>query len=426
MRKHRTQAGRIWALIGSLLAGLTLLGSGGRPAWGAQPIKIGFGMALTGGLAVNGKAALLAMEIWRDDVNRAGGLLGRPVEFVYYDDQSKPANVPGLYSKLLDVDRVDFVVAPYATNQIAPVLPLAKERGLVLMSLAGMGNNETLRYPYYFSMHPAGPNTLVDYSRGFFELAAKQTPKPTTVGLVGADAEYPHNALAGARENVKRLGFTVVYDKTYPPATVDFSPVVRAIKAANPDVLYVASYPPDTSGMILAAQEVGLEPKLFGGGMVGPQSAAFMTKLGSKLNGIVNYDFWVPEPTMNFPGMGPFLKKYQGQAEKAGVDLLGHYLPPLAYAYVQVLGLAIEATKSLDQRKVGEYIRATEFDTLIGKLKFAPQNGEWARSRLLMVQFQNVEGTDLKQFYGPGKRVILAPEEYRSGSFIYPYAKARK
>jgi branched-chain amino acid transport system substrate-binding protein len=65
------------------------------------------------------------MEIWREDVNRAGGLLGRPVEFVYYDDQSKPANVPGLYSKLLDVDKVDFIVAPYATNQIAPVIPIA-------------------------------------------------------------------------------------------------------------------------------------------------------------------------------------------------------------------------------------------------------------------------------------------------------------
>jgi branched-chain amino acid transport system substrate-binding protein len=381
-------------------------------------------MALTGGLAANGKAALLAMEIWREDVNKAGGILGRPVEFIYYDDQSKPATVPGIYSKLTDIDKVDFIVSPYATNQIAPVLPVAIERGMVLMGLVGLGNNEKLQYPYYFSVHPAGPTPQVDNSRGFFEVAAKQTPRPTTVALVGADAEYPHNALAGARENIKRLGFNIVYDKTYPPATVDFTPVVRVIKAVNPDVVYVASYPPDSSGMIMAAHEVGLEPKLFGGGMVGPQSAALMTKLGSKLNGIANYDFWVPEPTMNFAGMDAFLKKYQAQADKSGVDPLGHYLPPLAYAYVQILGLAIEGAKSMNQKKVGDYLRAQEFDTILGKIRFG-LNGELAKPRILTVQFQNIESTDLKQFYGPGKRVVLYPEEWKSGTLI-PYAKARK
>ena len=212
-RKHPVCA---WTLIVSLLAGLVVLGGWRTGAWAAQPVKIGFGMALTGGLAVNGKAALLAMEIWREDVNRAGGLLGRPVEFVYYDDQSKPATVPGIYAKLLDVDKVDFIVSPYATNQIAPVLPLAMERGRVLMGLVGLGNNEKLQYPSYFSLHPAGPTPHVDNSRGFFEVAAKQTPRPTTVALVGADAEYPHNALGGARENIERLGFKIIYDKTYP------------------------------------------------------------------------------------------------------------------------------------------------------------------------------------------------------------------
>ena len=422
-RKHPVRA---WTLIGCLLAGLAVLGGWGSGAWAAQPIKIGFGMALTGGLAANGKAAVLAMEMWREDVNKKGGLLGRPVEFVYYDDQTKPATIPGIYAKLLDVDKVDFIVSGYGTNLIAPAMPMVMERKLVFMGLAGMANNEKLNYPYYFSLQPAGPNPFVDWSRGFFDLAVRQTPKPTTVALVGADAEYPHNALTGARENVKRLGFKTVYDKTYPPATVDFTPIVRAIKAANPDVVYVASYPPDSAGMILAAHEVGLEPKLFGGGMVGVQYAALLTKLGPKLNGLVNYDFWVPEPTLHFAGIDTFLKKYQAQADKMGVDPLGHYLPPLGYAYVQILGQAIEATKSLDQRKVGDYIRANEFDTIIGKLKFAPHNGEWAKSRVLMVQFQNIEGTDLKQFYGPGKRVVLYPEEFKSGTLIYPYAKARK
>ena len=105
MIRQGKQRMRTWALIGALSAAMALVGLWLPTAQAAQPVRIGFGMALTGGLATNGKAALLAMEIWRDDVNKAGGLLGRPVEFVYYDDQTKPAAVPGIYTKLLDVDK---------------------------------------------------------------------------------------------------------------------------------------------------------------------------------------------------------------------------------------------------------------------------------------------------------------------------------
>jgi branched-chain amino acid transport system substrate-binding protein len=421
-RKHGIRAG---ALMGVLVGACAFLWAAVPAAQAAQPLKIGFGMALTGGLAGNGKAALLAMEIWRDDVNKKGGLLGRPVEFVYYDDQTKPATVPGIYSKLLDVDKVDFVVSGYGTNLIAPALPIVMERKLVLMGLFGLGNNEKLNYARYFQIQANGPNPSVDWSRGFFEVAAKQNPKPVTLALVGADAEYPHNALAGARENVKKFGFKIVYDNTYPPSTVDYTPIVRAIKAANPDIVYVASYPPDSAGIIQAAHEVGLRPKLFGGGMIGLQFAALLTKLGSSLNGIINLEFWVPEHTLNFPGITEFLKKYQAQAEKAGADPLGHYLPPFAYASLQILGQAIEATKGTDQEKVAEYIHAHEFDTMVGKVKFAA-NGEWARSRILMVQFQNVKGNDLNQFKEAGKRVVVYPEEWKSGRLIYPYADALK
>jgi len=407
-----------------LLVAVVLSGGLGTTAWAADPIKIGFGMALTGGLAGNGKAALLAMQIWAEDVNKKGGLMGRPVELVYYDDQTKPATVPGIYTKLLDVDKVHFVVSGYGTNLIAPAMPLVMERNLVFPALFGLANNEKFKYKNYFQIMPAGPNPAADWTGTFFELAARQNPKPQTVALVGADAEYPHNALEGARENVKRLGFKVVYDSTYPPSTVDYTPIVRAIKATNPDVVFVASYPPDSSGMVLAAHEVGLTPKIFGGGMVGLQFAALLTKLGPKLNGIVNYDFWVPEPTLKFPGIDDFLKKYQARAEKEGVDPLGYYLPPWAYAYLQVLGQAVEATKSVDQQKVADYIRNNEHDTIIGKVKFAP-NGEWSTTRVLQIQFQGIEGTDIEQFKKPGKRPVLYPDKYKSGNMVYPYAKAK-
>jgi branched-chain amino acid transport system substrate-binding protein len=420
MRQHWS---RSWAVV-TLLIGALLVGTV-PPAAAQDPIKIGFGMALTGGLAAGGKGTLIAMQLWAEDVNKKGGLLGRKVQLVYYDDQTKGSTVPGIYTKLLDVDKVNFVVSGYGTNLIAPAMPIVMERKLAFPALFGLANNEKHNYPGYFQIMPAGPRPAMDWTNTYLEVAMRQTPKPQTIAIVGADAEYPHNAIGGMKENVKRHGLKVVYDSFYPPTTTDFTPIVRAIKALNPDIVFVASYPPDTAGMVLAAHEVGLRPKLFGGGMVGLQFSALMTKLGPKLNGIVNYDFWVPEPTMNFPGIDDFLKRYQAVAAKEGVDLLGHYLPPWGYAYLQILGQAIEGTKSLDQQKVIDYIRSKEHDTIVGKVKFGP-NGEWAESRVLQVQYQGIENTDIAQFYKPGKRVILWPEKYKSGNIIYPYEKALK
>lgn len=426
MRQPWRQPVRRAAAIGTVMALFVLAAAGVFVAQAADPIKIGFGMALTGGLSANGKPALVAMQIWKDDVNKKGGLLGRPVELVYYDDQTNPSTIPGIYTKLLDVDKVDLITSGYGTNLIAPLLPIAMERKLTLMGMFGLANNEKYQYPNYFQIQPAGPDPQTSTAIGFFELAAKQNPKPQTVAIVGADAEYPQNALVGARELIKRYGLKTVYDKTYPPSTVDYTPIVRAIKATNPDIVFVASYPPDSVGMLRAAHEVGLQPKIFGGGMVGLMFTTVMTSMGSLLNGVVNYDFWAPEPPfLAIPGVKEFLKEYQARAEKAGVDPLGYYLPPYSYALVQVLGQAVEATKGLDQQKIADHIRATEFNTIVGKVKFG-KNGEWAKGRTLMVQYQKISGNSIDQFRGPGKKVVLYPDEFKSGSIIYPYAAALK
>ncbi len=412
-------------VIAVVIGAVVLAGAGVFVARAADPIKIGFGMALTGGLSANGKPALLALQIWKDDINKKGGLLGRPVELVYYDDQTNPATVPGIYTKLLEVDKVDLVISGYGTNLIAPLLPIAMERKLMIMGIFGLANNEKYKYPNYFQISPNGPEPETSTALGFFELANEQNPKPQTVAIVGADAEYPQNALVGARELIKRFGFKTVYDKTYPPSTTDYTPIVRAIKATNPDVVFVASYPPDSVGMLRAAHEVGLSPKLFGGGMVGLMFTTIMTSMGPMLNGVVNYDFWAPEPTfLAIPGIKEFLKEYQARAEKAGVDPLGYYLPPYSYAVGQVLAQAITATKGLDQQKLADYIRATEFSTIVGKIKFG-KNGEWAKGRTLMVQYQKIQGNGIDQFRGPGKKVVLYPDEFKSGNIIYPYSAAK-
>ena len=389
-------------------------------ALAAKPLKIGFSMALTGGLAGAGKAALIAMEIWREDVNKKGGLLGRPVEFVYYDDATQPAKVPPIYTKLLNVDKVDLVVSSYGTNEIAPAMPIVMRKKLVFPSLFGLAVNDEFKYDRYFQIMPSGPEPKTDWSRGFFELAKEQNPKPATVAIVAADSEFTLNAAAGARKNAEAAGFKIVYDKTYPMSTTDYTPIVRAIEAEKPDLVFVSSYPPQSVGMVKAAREVGLKAKMFGGSMVGLQFAAIQQNLGPLLNNIVNYDFWVPEPTLNFPGVKEFLARYEEAAKGKGVDPLGHYLPPFAYAYLQVLEQAINATKSLDQGKLAAYMHKSTFKTVVGDVKFG-SNGEWATSRVLMVQFRDVQPDNLQQFAGPGKRVVLYPKAWKSGDIVYPF-----
>src|SRR5205809_1085104 len=425
MNRNWTQGILSFTVVGIVIGMLALGGSGALVAQAADPIKIGFGMALTGGLSANGKPALLAVHTWKHDVNKRCGLLGRPVELVYYDDQTNPATVPGIYTKLLDVDKVDLIISGYGTNLIAPLMPIAMERKLTILGMFGLANNEKYRYPNFFQIQPAGPDPQTSTAIGFFELAATQTPKPQTVAIVGADAEYPQTALVGAREIIKRFGFKTVYDKTYPPSTVDYTPITRAIKATNPDILFVASYPPDSVGMLRAAHEVGLQPKIFGGGMVGLQFTTIMKSMGPMLNGIVNYDYWVPEKTMMFPGIQEFFKAYQPRATKEGVDTLGYYLPPYAYAAMQFRGCALTTTKGLDQQKIADHIRSHEFSTIVGKVKFG-KNGEWAKGRTLMVQYQKVQDGNIEQFRQPGKKPVLYPEELKSGNIIYPYSAALK
>jgi branched-chain amino acid transport system substrate-binding protein len=387
-----------------------------------KPLTIGFSMNLTGPLAPNGKGALLASQIWEEDINAKGGLLGRKVKLVYYDDQSNPSTVPGLYTKLLDVDKVDIVGSSYATNIIAPAMPIVMQHERTFFALFGLAVNSEFHYKRYFSMVPTGgPRPKEVFAEGFFELAAEQNPKPQTVAMCGADAEFPRNAMDGARAVIKRMGLKLVYDKTYPPNTADYTPVVRAMAATNPDIFLACSYPADTVGLIRASHEVGFKPKIYGGGMVGLQATAIKTQLGPLLNGIVVYDFWLPWASFASDEGRAFLKKYQARAAEAGVDLLGYYLPPFAYARMQVIEQAVTATGGTNDDKLAEYCRKATFKTVVGDVSFN-DDGEWSTAQVLAVQFQGVSGNGVDQFKDPKTEVILWPKKYRTGNLIYPYA----
>ena len=413
------------------IAGATVALAAGAMALSAnaqekKPIVIGFGQSLTGFLSPNGKQALVGAEIWRDEVNKSGGLLGRQVELKYYDDKSSPAEVPGIYTKLLDVDHVDLVVSGYATNQVAPAMPVIIRKGKTFISLFALDANGKFHYPKYFSVLPTGPNTKTSFTEGFFKIAEEQKPKPATVALAYADAEFSQNACEGARENAKKGGFKIVYDKSYPPPpkTTDFTPIVQALKAANADLVVVCAYPADSVGIVEAANEIGLTPKMFGGALVGLQALVFKNKLKTKLNGIVNYETWVPDKKQMYQGTEAFFKEYQSRAAAAGVDPLGYYLGGWGYAQMQILGDAIKGAKSINDDKLAAYLKSHTFQTVMGPIKFG-KNGEWAQGRMLEVQYHDItDAANLDTWRGMSYQTVLFPPNLETGKVIYPYEKA--
>jgi branched-chain amino acid transport system substrate-binding protein len=387
------------------------------------PIKIGMSMPQTGGLAGGGKASLLGIEIWRDDVNAKGGLLGRKVELVVYDDKSSASETPAIYSKLLDVDKVDLLFAPYATVPTAPIMPLVKQRGMLLIGNFSFQVNSKVGHDMWFNNAPWGPAD--SWAASFLGLGQKAGGK--TVALLTSDQEFAQNLAKTAREVAAKRNMPVVFDQTYPPNTVEFSGIIRALKAAKPDIVYVASYPPDSAGILRAVNEIGIgdNVKLFGGGMVGLQFGAVMENMGSLLNGIVNFNTWLPEPSMYYDGTKDFFEKYTKQAIAAKVDPLGYYLAPYGYASGQLVEQAIKAVGSLDQKALAKYLHENTHKTIVGPITFAA-DGEWKETATLQAQFRGVTDKNIEQFRTSGKQVILFPEKLKSGELVTPFEAARK
>ena len=392
----------------------------------ADPMRIGLSVSLTGGVAPIGKQVLAALQIWRDDVNAKGGLLGRPVELVSYDDQSNPANVPQLYTKLIEVDKVDLLIGPYATNMVAPSIPILMQYHKTSIGILANAANSKFHYDQYFSMLPTGPEPQKSFAYGFFELAAAQKPRPKTVAIVAADAEFAQNAADGARQSIKEIGgFQIVMDQKYPPTTTDYAPIMHAVQALNPDIVYVAAYPPDLVGIVRAANEIGLTPKMFGGTFIGLLVTPIKVQLGPLVNGIVNNEVFLPAKSLTFPGTAEVLAKYQEAAKTQGIDPMGWAFAPIAYAAGQTLAQAVEATKGTDQVAIAAWLRGHTVHTVVGDIAFG-KDGEWAKSRVFFTQFQHVTGNSLDNFRDTTHEVVVWPNDYKTGDMIYPYAEAKK
>ena len=411
--------------FGSLAAGISAA-TLTWPALGQSaegPIRIGYTLPLSGGLAGNGRPAFLAHKLWVEDVNAKGGLLGRKVELVNYDDQSNGGQVPALYTKLIEIDKVDLVISSYSTALIAPAMPVIMAHGMAFVTLLGSATNDAFQYDRTVNVSPTGGNMQQDFAKGFFEVAMNADPKPKTVAIAGLDSDFLRRSMKSARTQAKATGLETVYDKSYPPSTVDYGPIIRAIQATKPDIVYLASYPTDSVGLLKAIYEAKLSATVVGGGMIGPQITAIKAQFGPMLNNLLCWDVYAPEPTLKFPGVEAFLERYRAAAEKEKTDPLGLYAPPLAYAQMQVMEQAVARIGKIDQQAIGADFHANTFPTVLGDLKFDGK-GEWQQERNLYVQYQGVKGNDVEQFKKPGVEVILYPDQYKSGKLLTPFPAA--
>jgi len=363
----------------------------------------------------------MSKQIWAEEINAKGGLLGRPIKLVYYDDQTNAATVPGIYAKLIDVDKVDLLMG-HATNLIVAAMPLIIERKKLVMVLLALGSNAEFKYPRYFQSAAFGPDSKGVLSNNFFAVAK--------IARAGAEDRGPgrrrRRVLQQRADRRAREREKVQSQNRVRPKLSAGHGRLHADHARHPGDQprrgSACVLPPDSVGLVRAATEIGLRTQLFGGAMVGMQYASLMQQLGEKLNRVVNYHLYVPSAKMNFPGIEAFLKTYQAQAKEAGTDPLGFYQPPFAYAAMQVLEQAIKATGSLNDDKLAGYIHNNAFNTIVGEVRFN-ELGEWATARMLLVQFQNVQGSGLDQYMTGHKQVILYPPEYKDGELEAPFAK---
>ena len=359
-----------------------------------SPLTIGYCLSLSGALASNGKTARLAHQIWQENVNANGGLLGRSVELVCLDDQTNPNLVADIYRRLLDVEKVDVVIGGYGDNSVAPAMPLIMERKRFLIGLMALAVNAKFNYPQYFVMIPTGPHPNMALTEGFFQIAGQQHPKPETVAILVADAPFSQSPSEGAREHLAQQGMRVVFDGKYPLSTTDFSRYMEELKRINPDVLFLCSYINDSIGLVKAINAAGLSPRLVGGAMIGPQNGVVKAALGTLLNGLVNYEYWLPVPSLINPNIQSLIATYQSRAEQAGADPLGYYVAPLAYAQLQVVEQAIRTVSSTDDAALSDYTRKAVFETVVGNVTFG-EGGGWAQPRVLTVQFQTLRRSSI-------------------------------
>ena len=367
---------------------------GAVPAVSAgPPIVIGFSISLTGEVSDPAQYLKQGYDLWAKDINAKGGLMGRQVQFKYYDDQSDPQVSAKLYERLITQDKVDLIISPYGSAVTSAASTVAEKYKMVMMAIASTPALAQRGYQYIF-LTPASSR---DYYHGAIDIAQKMGYK--TLAMIGEDSDYPREALPGTAEYAQSKGIKVVYQDLYPPKTTDFTSYIAHVKDAKPDVFLNAGFPPEDLGVIhdLKGQDVNIPQLILG---IGASLPIWAKNAGADGNYVLSATQW--ETSVNTPGNKQFVAEFE-QTYGREPD----YHAAQAYGACQLLAMAVAKAGGLDQQKIREAVLGLDVMTVFNRFKVTPQ-GAQIGARLFTTQWLN------------GKKEIVYPPADATGKYVLP------
>jgi branched-chain amino acid transport system substrate-binding protein len=377
------------ALAGVVFASLPL------PVAAQTPIKIGASMSVTGTYAKPGTYQKQGYDVCIDELNAKGGILGRKVELVIYDDQSTPATAVRLYEKLITEDKVDAVMGPYSSAVSEAVANVTEKYKKVMVApLAATTSIFKKGRKYIFMVITPAEN----YLDGLIDMAAKRGLK--TVAIINEDTLFPKASATGTAEAAKKKGMQVVLQEAYPKGNTDFSALLVKIKAANPDVIAAGTYFDDAVAITRQMKELNVNPKMFGL-TVGGDLPEFYDLLKQNADYIYGSTQW--DESLPYPGQKEFLAAYKAKFKGQEPS----YHTAAGYAGCLIYAEAVKKAGTLDADKVRDQLLKMEIKTAFGDYKVEPDGFQIAH-KMVMLQWQD------------GKRIVVWPDDLANGKMRYP------
>ena len=377
------------ALAGVVFASLPL------PVAAQTPIKIGASMSVTGTYAKPGTYQRQGYDVCIDELNAKGGILGRKVELVIYDDQSTPATAVRLYEKLITEDKVDAVMGPYSSAVSEAVANVTEKYKKVMVApLAATTSIFKKGRKYIFMVITPAEN----YLDGLIDMAAKRGLK--TVAIIHEDTLFPKASAAGTVEAAKKKGMQVVLQEAYPKGNTDFSALLVKIKAANPDVIAAGTYFDDAVAITRQMKELNVNPKMFGL-TVGGDLPEFYDLLKQNAEYVYGSTQW--DESLPYPGQKEFLAAYKAKFKGQEPS----YHTAAGYAGCLIYAEAVKKAGSLDADKVRDQLLKMEIKTAFGDYKVEPDGFQIAH-KMVMLQWQD------------GRRIVVWPDDLANGKIRYP------
>jgi len=377
--------------------------SGAAPS--GPPVRIGSTLALTGPLAATALVHKISGDIFVEQVNKKNGLLGRPVEWVLFDDQSKQDLARTLYEKLITVDKVDLLIGPYATSGILAAMAVAQRHDKLLVHHT-FGMPHLAKYERHFPTWAIGPEPARTFPNTLFDALAATAKPPKTIAIVTSKFPSVHFLSVGAREVAPKRGLREVLYLEFEFGNRDFGPIAARVRDANPDFLWMGAIGLEGNLLLDALKKLDYTPKTHFYLYPAPGPLALAPEAKYALSTTLFEEH--PPFTAN-PQAAEFVKLYRERAAKAGLPYqFADIQAAASYAAWQLLEAAVTATRSLDDKALAQWLRSNRVDTIIGRLRFdGPNNYGDDLSKVKQVQDGKWVVVWPKDFAAPGARLVV-------------------